>query len=780
MGGSAKWWIVALLLLPLLTPLSSAEEVTPPDQPYEPQIRTTVLFAEGQDSLSPSLKERPETSNHDFPLGAGSSASAGPTLTTPSFLRQAPTGSDEWNFSLWASGSGAVDIDLFLYIDGTELEQVNSGVIDLSEEPLRVDFAGANLPENISLDQTLSIRWEVSSQELPFITSSSCTIHWGSVDTPTNLTIEAGMYQFDQPYLESSGTPFRGDSENYSRSDVLWAVQARWALSEEQFEEGTIQLNIYDNGRIEQIAPTEWGVKSDGGVYKWLIEEWDDGVILSAEVAWNDTSGFSGESGRLTIMMDERGPSIVGGDTMRILYLLTFPMFAVIAWWLRGRYLSLLLTTDEDGEGPSHTEDLARMLSIGAFLVMGAGNALVLYSFHSRQLGAGEDMVVLHTGLLALSYGISGPFWGSIADRWGRRKEMLTITLGLSIAILIPLAFVPLGAFIGLTVLQTILFGSSRVAFAVGTEWYPRHKGEFIGLLYAVASLFAALAAMLGGKIYDILLDSQSASMAMLGVSIFSAVMLSLAVLQVKKLQGEEFILPFWKLRGEVVEEKVMEGWGDKIAVLRHLFRFESKWPLLVMLVVLLVAMPRGAVVLTSLRYFEVVGFDVDFSTLLEAWAVLAVLFLYAAIGRVCDNLGAERVLLWSALAYGTLWSIFSIGLPPMIAVMVFVIPIYPMLLVSNDALLARFTTDKERNRGLGMAGAVALAGQSLGIALGYLLMRLFLDSGMSDIDAYHTTYRVNILLWIVAVFATWRLFGMISAESEDSADDSPLQAEIA
>lgn len=772
--------IVALFALTLLTPFALAQESAPPEVEYNPPMRTTHLFAHGQDTLSPLLANQPETSTHDFPAGFLSPTSQGPTLTTPSFVRQAQTGSDEWNFTLWASGSGSVVIDVSLFVDGTEADQVGSEVISLNEVPQRIDFAGVNLPESISLDQTLSIRWQVNSQEAPLLASSSATIHWGSEETPTNLTIEAGMYQFDEPFVEWAGTPYRGDGDNYSRSEVIWAVRARWALSEDQIEANSILLVPNDGKNSQPIAPSVRGIISDEGLYQWMIDDWYDGVILSAYVTWNDTSGFSSETNITTQMMDERGPSIVDGGTMRILYLLTFPAMVAVAFWLNGRYKRLLSIDLEDGEGPSAEGDLRRMISIGAFLVMGASNALVLYSFHSRQLGAGEDMVVLHTGLLALSFGASGPFWGAIADRWGQRKKMLGITLSLSILLLIPLAFVPLSAFIGLTILQAILFGSARVAFAVGTEWYPRHKGEFIGLLYAVASLFAALASMVGGKIYDLLLDSQSASMGMLGVSVFSAGMLSLAVLQVKKLNGDEFTVPMWKLRGEIVEEKVSESWSQKLAVARDLFRFESRWPPLVMLVVLLVAMPRGAVVLTSLRYFEVVGFDVDFSTLLEAWAVLAVLILYATIGKVCDNLGAERVLLWSALAYGSLWSVFSIGLPPMIAVMVFVVPIYPMLLVSNDALLARFTTEKERNRGLGMAGAVALVGQSIGIALGYLLMGFFLDSGMADIDAYHSTYRVNVLFWIVAIVATWRLSKSIGVDGDVVADDEPLVAEVA
>lgn len=772
---SGNLGIIGILLLGMIlaSPLASAEEeVYPPEVEYEPPIRQFSLFASGQDRLSPELLEQAESFTHNFPAGFLSFASEGPTLTTPSFVRAAPVGSESWNFSLWATGNGAVDIDLQLFLDGTEIDQVNSGGVTLSEEAQRVDFDGGNLPENITLDQTLSVKWTVNSQALVG-TQSDCTIHWSSEATPTNLTINAGTYQVDSPYLISEGIPYRGDGENYSRTDVTWGVQIRWAIGEEQIEDGTLKLIFTDGGKQHILDPTTEGVKSDSGIYTWEIEDWGDGVILSAAVSLNDSSGHLIEGIESNFLMDEKGPSIVSSSMMKLFYWLTFPAFIIIGGWLTGRYKSLKIIGEELGVGPTHEDDLPRMLVIGAFLVVGSLNALVLYSYHSRQLGASEDLVMLHTGLLALSYGISGPIWGAIADKWGRRKRMLTITIGGAAILMIPMPWLPLNIFIITTLVQSILFGSARIAFAIGTEWYPDNKGEFIGLLYAVVSFFAAMGALMGGFIYNNL-ESRGPTTSLLGVVILTVPVLGIASWLVQKLEGEEFEKPIWQLRGEEKEFSSPKSFTEKLEVFTGLFKFESKWPLLVFLSVLLVAMPRGAVVLTSLRYFEVVGFDVDFSSLLEAWAVLAVLILYAVIGKVCDALGAERVLLWSALTYGGLWSIFSIGLPPMLAVMIFIVPIYPMLLVSNDSLLARFTTEKERNRGIGMAGAVAFAGQSLGIALGYLLMGMFLGQGMGDIDAYHATYRVNIILWIIAISSTFWLAKQIRNDS------SPIDAEIA
>jgi MFS family permease len=759
-----------LVLSTLALPLATAQEdVLPPDVDYEPEIRMTTLFAYSQDTLSPEFVERAEIYTHNFGGGFLTGPSDGPTFTTPNFVRGAPIGSESWNFSLWASGSGQVDIDLFLFIDGTELDQVNSGGISLSEEKQRIDFTGGNLPDNISIDQTLSIRWTVNSGALPLFETSECTIHWGSIETPTNLTISAGMYQIDDPYLENEGTPFRGEGENYSRSEVVWAVQARWALGEEQLVEETLILHADDGGKELMLQPTGEGIKSDNGIYRWEIEEWHDGVVLSAHVMWNDSSGLNGMTNQVVEMMDPKGPSILSSGLKDILFILTIPVLIGVGFWLKGRYKILEEKGKETGHGPGKEGDLKRLVLATTFLIAGINNALILYTFHTRELGASEDIVILHLCLLAFALGAFGPIWGAIADKWGHRKQLMAFgVIGASL-LMLTFPFMPLEGYIIASTLQVALFSAVRMGVAVGTEWYPEQKGEFLGVLYAFASFAAAIGSMVCSKLYVTLLP-MSTTFAMLGIVGLSVPALLFGAWMILQFEGDEFSWPVWMLKGGKKPEAVKLTISEKLSMFRGMLRFESKWALLCLLGVVLVAIPRGAVVLTALRYLEVVGFDVDFTGLLEAWAVIAVLILYAVIGRVCDDRGPQTVLLWSAAAYGTLWSIFSIGLPPMIAVLIFVVPIYPMLLVSNDALMAKFTNDDERNRGIGMASLVAFLGQSIGILAGFFVLGYLISSGKTDIASYEIFYRANVPLWIIAIAFTYLLAKRIDS-SEDVID---------
>ena len=752
-------------------PMAAAADAVPPDVPYEPDIRPLLLFAAGEAELSPEMSGSGGQSQHSFPFGGiASQPSEGPFLQTDAFGREAPIGSEEWNFTLWTRGSGSVDFEVRIHLDGNEIDAANSGSVTLSETPQSVTVSGGALPDSLGVGATLGIRWEVSCNNP--IGSCDCTVLWGSEETPTNLSLNAGTYQFDDPWVVEEGEMYRGSHENYSRRDVVWGVHARWALGELQIDQDSLVLHADDGGVDRILGPSTKESASDYGIYTWEIEKWNDGVNLKGHVMWNDSSGTHDNTADVHFEMGDRGPSILSGGLKTTLFYLTIPILIGVGYWLMGRYRTLEEKGKELGHGSRKEGDLKRLVIATTFLIAGINNALILYSFHTRELGASEDVVILHLALLAFALGSFGPLWGAIADKWGHRKQMMVFGVGGAALLMLTFPFLPLEAYIIASTVQIALFATVRVGVAVGTEWFPEQKGEFLGVLYAFASFAAAVGSMVCSKLYVELLP-MGTTYAMLGIVGVSVPALLLGAWMVSKFEGDEFSWPVWMLRGKKKPKPVKLTFGEKVGMFRGMFRFESKWTLLCLLGVLLVAIPRGAVVLTALRYLEVVGFDVDFTGLLEAWAVIAVLILYAIIGKVCDDRGPQIVLLWSAATYGTLWSIFSLGLPPMLAVLIFVVPIYPMLLVSNDALMAKFTTEEERNRGIGMASLVAFVGQSLGILAGYFALGYLISSGKTDIIAYETFYQANIPLWIIAISFTYWLAKRIGSS------EGVLEAEL-
>jgi len=413
-----------------------------------------------------------------------------------------------------------------------------------------------------------------------------------------------------------------------------------------------------------------------------------------------------------------------------MLQFLTAPLLLVVGYWLFKRNR---IFCSQEGELKELEYRAFRNLIVSTccFFIATLNIMFFIVNHHIRNLGAAESQIILHLGVLALIYGVSGPLWGRVADKTGNRRSLVKMAgiIGISASLL--MAPMGLWSFFGISIILMAALGVQRLHFALASEWFEEQKGEAIGILYAFGYLVTAVFAVVDGSIYQWL--------GIWATCITSALLIAVGTISFLRIDSD---------KTEIIQKKVAT---HKLS----LMKFDSKWVKWCLLGAMLVAIPRGAVVLTSPRYIETRGFDIAMTSLFESWAILALIILYVVIGKICDRHGAERVLLASAIAYGLLWSFFSLGLSPWMSVAIYLVPIVPLLLVSNDSLLSRFTTKEERNRGLGMAGAATYIGQAIGIALIVGLMSWFESSNRSDLDVYHLAYQSNIPLFALAVVVT-------------------------
>ena len=132
-------------------------------------------------------------------------------------------------------------------------------------------------------------------------------------------------------------------------------------------------------------------------------------------------------------------------------------------------------------------------------------------------------------------------------------------------------------------------------------------------------------------------------------------------------------------------------------------------------------------------------------------------------------------ILLWSAIGYCTLWSAFSIGLPSLIAAIVYVLPIYGFLVVSSDTLMCENSTLAERNRAIGLSSATTLLGQGIGTAVMFASLLYMETTTLSQIAQYHWAFRINIPLFLLAVFLSWLLVSKMTGNKSGA----PVEAII-
>ena len=733
--------ILTILLSALLIPTIHGVEAEA--NASQEVISTTVLFnASGNNELSTSATPSPSTQSGSIgPFGSGIVSASFTSM--PLMTNLTPT-DDEWGASMFISGNGNVWMRMILETNTGVIGQVDSGPITLNGVPQEVLLFGDGFAaESIPKDSLLTLNYEVRGN-----TMASVTMHWGSTDTPSALGVAGDFVRPVEVQISDAGEVFDDGDGDYGRRNVQVTANIETSVALDSMMQG-MSLWVKDGETEFEILNAT--VEGDSGTYliAWEISELGNGSNVSVFVAWRDAEGVETLDPTVWewVFPPTEPQSLLSEETLLWLQWSTAPLLLVVGYWLLIRHRRFC-SEEEELDELDHRAFGLLIFSASCFFIAALNIMFFIVNHHIRTLGAKESQIILHLGLLALIFGAAGPLWGRLADRKGERRSLVKLAgfIGVSISLLMaPLSLWP---FFFASIALMVVLGIQRLHFALASEWFPGRKGEAIGILYAFGYLATAIFAVVDGSIYE--------RLGIWATCITSAVLIAIGTMVFLRIDINRIdrVSP----TAEINSKSNMK-----------ILNFESKWVKWCLLGALLVAIPRGAVVLTSPRYIEIRGFDISMTSLFESWAIITLVLLYAFTGWVCDRYGAEKVLLASALGYGTLWSLFSIGLSPWLAVAIYLIPIVPLLLVSNDALLSRFSSLEERNRGLGMAGAAAYVGQAIGIGVIVALMSWLEGPGISDVDVYHLAYRSNIPLFALAVVVTWWLSIRISNESDSA-----------
>ncbi len=438
-----------------------------------------------------------------------------------------------------------------------------------------------------------------------------------------------------------------------------------------------------------------------------------------------------------------------------------------LAFWLGFRMEKLLDSDDNTYDDLGKRRAFAWNISGRSFMEASWFMfGYTVYRFRAEDLGAPVWFTPIFLGMMVLAYGVGSFIWGTIADRIGRRKQLLligTVALVISMALMPFLSLIP---FVIVVFLQILMAGCVRISFALASEWTADHSGEAIGMMHATGWMLAVAVGVLAGGIYDIY---GMGAVAIVGCSLYA-----IAGVCYQQMNGEE-VEEIKSFRD--ADEDASTGGFNPIGAAKALFTFQSRWPLLILGVVLLITIPRGAIVLTSLNYIEKIGFDLDLVFIFEAWALALNVVLFTYAGVICDRIGAEKVLTAAAFGYFVLWSLFAVGMPAAIAVTIYLIPVVGLLYTSSDALLARHTTLEERNRGVGISAAALFVGQFIGSASGGLIMAML--NHLPEVNQYLWSYRVMAPILGIATFLGWRLVKAMQNDVDDGTLEVVLEAEM-
>jgi len=252
-----------------------------------------------------------------------------------------------------------------------------------------------------------------------------------------------------------------------------------------------------------------------------------------------------------------------------------------------------------------------------------------------------QESVALWSGFLGtatpLVMVISAPFWGALADKYGR-KVMLTRAMFSGCFILALMAIVrTVGQLLVLRLVQGVLTGTFVAAVAlVASQTPPENSGYSLGLMQTAVYAGSSLGPLLGGLASDIWGYRFS--------FLFSSLTLGLAGLMI--LVG--------------VEEKFMPRLENRTDDTSGTGRFSPRFNLWLLLMVLLIFQLSGTIISPILPLFiQKMAFSSKYlaSTAGSVLAAAAVASVFSAIlvGKISDRTGYEKILLPLLLLAGWL-----------------------------------------------------------------------------------------------------------------------------
>jgi len=148
---------------------------------------------------------------------------------------------------------------------------------------------------------------------------------------------------------------------------------------------------------------------------------------------------------------------------------------------------------------------MGSIFAVSALRGMGDATFIwVIPLYLSRELGKGNFEMAIHVALLAAPGVISGPLFGALSDRIGRKPIIVFI---MATAVVLPIVMV-LGAGNIITTLAIATFGlfyftvnSLTQAAAIDIAAGKRLEGTFIGLMWGSNAFFGAGTAIVAGLV---------------------------------------------------------------------------------------------------------------------------------------------------------------------------------------------------------------------------------------------------------------------------------------
>ena len=290
--------------------------------------------------------------------------------------------------------------------------------------------------------------------------------------------------------------------------------------------------------------------------------------------------------------------------------------------------------------------------------------------------------------------------WGSLSDSLKKRKVFMVIGfLGYALTFVLYAIVVDIIQYL---IVALVGAAFSSAALPMGQAHLTtnvRNKGERLGYFVAAQSAGWFFGALLGGAFYDIIGMRALfivAAILSLGTTISSAILIQ--------------DIPF-----DEVDKSIQRGF-------RELVRAPGMSRLTAAVALSQIGMNAISAFFTIMIVDELGAGDTSYLALVglaNSGATFIAILVTGEVGKIVDRSGPIKVLILAYASYVTFSFLFGIVTDPIIAVIMWALPIYPLSATAASALAARISGENERGRAMSLIYGAQNAGGWIGPLVG-------------------------------------------------------------
>ncbi|SDI95083.1 Predicted arabinose efflux permease, MFS family [Paenibacillus naphthalenovorans] len=352
--------------------------------------------------------------------------------------------------------------------------------------------------------------------------------------------------------------------------------------------------------------------------------------------------------------------------------------------------------------------------------------------FLHNDLGVQSGLEAWSGFSISISFLISGlcaPFWGSLADKFGKKPMLIRSGIGLGLAHLANYFVYDLCTFLLVRVFQGLMAGFSPASIAlVGTNTPEKHVGYALGVISTSTAAGGILGPLAGGLMSQ-WIGLRGCFIASGLITLFSAMIVMAGVIEVRERQAGTRPSVLDDLKQAAVNTRLMRIYGLILLVSTSAMILE---PLLAIYVVELGGSINHAL-LSSGIVFSAVG--------------IATVIMGPRWGRIGGRIGYEKTLFIGLLG-GGIGNILQLGVHHLVGFGIlrfsyglFFAAVYPAL----NALIIKYADDEFRGRAVSLSQTASQFGIVIGPLAGGILggwigiQFVFLLTGLTLIGAAWT-----------------------------------------